>query len=290
MSSTINRPPNGEVRLDILYNIFPNEPITDNGNEYRIKKNGSVVISKETGLWYDFVEGKGGNFHTLCNAHNIECNPIIPKQNTDRIIDKKKEKAKYALKLYNESKPIWGTPAEYYLKSRMLNPVFYPSDFRYLETKREKMLVAPIRDWNRAIKGIHRIFLNENGEKIDKRSLGYVSGNGVWLTEPKILNKDLCIVEGLEDGLSVIQENFGISVVATTGATHLQNFFVPPQIETVTILKDNDTASNKACDEFALKHIDEFTVKQLSPEFPYKDFNEQLQSKKGLLIGVLYDH
>ena len=290
------------VTEDMLRAIFPNEKIQETYSEFRIKANGSIVVNKQTSQYYDFVSGEGGNIVTLYakenNISNSEAyktlvgeealNPV--KQQTTQPPIVKKDFTKYAHKLYEEAVPISGTLAEKYLVNRWLNPMFFPKDFRYLETYKEKLLVAPLRNKQGVFTGIHRISLNDDATKIEKKSLAPVKGNGIWLTQRELLCKKLHIVEGLEDGLSVIQNNFGISVVATTGATFFEGFEVPDGVTQVCFLLDNDTASDKYSQAFAKKHEGLYELTLFRPHKDYKDFNEQLQYEKNSLMGVAYDN
>ncbi len=292
------------VTENILRKIFPNEKIVQNSVEFRIKDSGSIVINKETSQYYDFTNGEGGNIVTLyAKAHNlsnseayktlaseqgvvpIENEPIKNKPHTD---DSKKL---YALKQYSESIPIQGTLAEKYLVSRCLNPMFFPPDFKFNEEK--KCLIAPVKKFINGeldVIATHRIFLNDDATKTGKYSYGSIKGGAVWLTDPRMLRRKLFIAEGMEDALTVIAENYGISVVATTGASHLPNFEIPPNVNSVTLLRDNDDASERFTKVFAEKHRDRLELLQLFPEPEFKDFNEQLQSKRNSMMGVLYDH
>jgi len=301
MSSTHNY---ATLRIteDMLRAIFPNEKIQETYSEFRIKANGSIVVNKQTSQYYDFVSGEGGNIPSLyASQHNCSYHQAYLELTNNEDIKAiklepsnpppvKKDMTKYAHKLYEEAVPISGTLAEKYLVNRWLNPMFFPKDFRYLENFKDKMLVAPLRNKQGVFTGIHRIFLNDDATKIEKKSLAPVKGNGIWLTQRELLCKKLHIVEGLEDGLSVIQNNFGISVVATTGATFFEGFEVPEGVNQVCFLLDNDKASDKYSQAFAKKHEALYDLTLLRPHKDYKDFNEQLQYEKNSLMGVAYDH
>jgi len=289
------------VTEDMLRAIFPNEKIQETHSEFRIKDNGSVVVNKSTSQVYDFVTGEGGNIVTLyAKANNIsnseayktlaEQEAIQPVKQQPNFTPVKKDMTKYAFKLYEEAVPISGTLAEKYLLKRWLNPMFFPTEFRYLEHIKDKMLVAPIRDKQGTFTGIHRIYLNDDATKSKKKSLGSVKGNGVWLTQRELLTRKLHIVEGMEDGLSVIQNNYGISVVQTTGATFFESFEIPTGVTDVCFLLDNDTASTKYSQAFAKKYEGLYEMTCLKPHTDFKDFNEQLQYEKNSLMGVAYDH
>ena len=168
--------------------------------------------------------------------------------------------------------------------------MFFPPTFKYGTSHKDKMLIAPLQDKNFKFTGIHRILLDDKANKVTKKSLGNVKGNCIWLTSRDLLKTKVFISEGIEDGLSVVQENYGISCVATTGATFLPSLELPEQVLEVVILMDNDEASKKGKMEFFEKNQNRYVMKCLNPPPRYKDFNEQLQAEKGSFMGVAYDH
>ena len=292
------------VSMDILLDIFPNTPISETAYEYRINKSGSIVVNKETSQYYNFATGEGGSLVSLYakenNISNSEAYKLLAGITSATVPHRrqeyhqpqviKKDLVKYSNKLYEEATNIQGTLAEQYLVNRCLNPMFFPPTFKYGTSHKDKMLIAPLQDKNFKFTGIHRILLDDNANKVTKKSLGNVKGNCIWLTSRDLLKTKVFISEGIEDGLSVVQENYGISCVATTGATFLPSLELPEQVLEVVILMDNDEASKKAKMEFFEKNQNRYVMKCLNPPPRYKDFNEQLQAEKGSFMGVAYDH
>lgn len=292
------------VSMDILLDIFPNTPISETAYEYRINKSGSIVVNKETSQYYNFATGEGGSLVSLYakenNISNSEAYKLLAGITSATVPHRrqeyhqpqviKKDLVKYSNKLYEEATNIQGTLAEQYLVNRCLNPMFFPPTFKYGTSHKDKMLIAPLQDKNFKFTGIHRILLDDKANKVTKKSLGNVKGNCIWLTSRDLLKTKVFISEGIEDGLSVVQENYGISCVATTGATFLPSLELPEQVLEVVILMDNDEASKKAKMEFFEKNQNRYVMKCLNPPPRYKDFNEQLQDEKGSFMGVAYDH
>ena len=292
------------VTRDILSEIFPDKHITESPVEFRIGKNGAIVVNKETSQVYNFTNGEGGNLASIyAKSNNVSYNEayqtlakkqgIQPIVHTSRVVKPKsdEDKKSYALKLYRQSVSIKGTLAEKYLISRCLNPMFFPKDFRYSEDN--KCLVIPFKKFiNGKLEdiAIHRIFLNDDATKKEKRSYAAIKGAGLWLSDPKLLRRKLFISEGPEDALSIYQENYGISIVATTGASHLPNFEIPPNVNSVTLLRDNDDASERFSKKFCELYQGKLELLEFFPDPEFKDFNEQLQHKRNSLMGALYDH
>jgi hypothetical protein len=293
------------VSKDILSDIFPNKEITETTYEYRINKSGSIVVNKETSQYFNFATGEGGSLISLYarenNISNFEAYKLLGgieaatvphrRQEYHQPEAIKKDLVKYSNKLYEAATSIKGTLAEQYLVNRCLNPMFFSPTFKYGTSHKDKMLIAPLQDKNFKFTGIHRILLDDNANKVTKKSLGNVKSNYIWLTSRDLLKSKVYIAEGIEDGLSVVQENYGISCIATTGATFLPSVELPEQVEEVVILMDNDEASEKAKMQFFDNNINRFKVmSMLNPVPKYKDFNEQLQAEKGSFMGVAYDH
>ena len=293
------------VSKDILSDIFPNKEITETAVEFRINKSGSIVINKETSQYFNFATGEGGSLISLYakenNISNSEAYKLLAGITSATVPHRrqeyhqpeviKKDLVKYSNKLYEEATNIQGTLAEQYLVNRCLNPMFFPPTFKYGTSHKDKMLIAPLQDKNFKFSGIHRILLDDNANKITKKSLGNVKGNCIWLTSRDLLKTKVFISEGIEDGLSVVQENYGISCVATTGATFLPSLELPEQVTDVVILMDNDEASKKAKMQFYENNKNRFLeISFMNPPPRYKDFNEQLQDEKGSFMGVAYDH
>lgn len=128
--------------------------------------------------------------------------------------------------------------------------------------------------------GVHVIYLNERGSKADmdspKKSYGKIKGGAVHLTPFEELTDSLCLVEGIEDGLSVIQDNEGISVWAYLGTSNLKNIQIPMGVSEITLIRDNDTASEKCTNAYYYANKDRYSIKFLNPPSQFKDFNQML--------------
>ena len=97
--------------------------------------------------------------------------------------------------------------------------------------------------------GIQTTQLDDEGNKakvdVVKRIYGHARGGSVHLTDYSELSDTIVLVEGAEDGLSLVQCNEGISCWAYLGATNLKNIDLPPNISQIVLARDNDTASEK---------------------------------------------
>lgn len=102
-------------------------------------------------------------------------------------------------------------------------------------------IVSKISDLNNNITGIHRIYLNEEGQKLalgePKKILGSVAGGAIRFDEPKTL---LNIAEGIETSLAV-REVTKEPTWSAISASNLPNVRIPEHVSTVVIWADLDT-------------------------------------------------
>ena len=128
--------------------------------------------------------------------------------------------------------------------------------------------------------GVHVIYLDGGGEKADipvpKKSYGRIKGGAVHLTPFEELTDSLCLVEGIEDGLSVVQHNRGISCWAYLGTSNLKNIQIPKGVSEITLIRDNDNASEKCTNAFYHANKDKYHIKFLNPPSQFKDFNQMI--------------
>ncbi len=192
----------------------------------------------------------------------------------------------------DEATAVWataasaeGTLAEAYLRSRAIT-VALPDSLRFARLplgRRPHMpaLVAAVSTLEGEVCGIQRTFLRADpvgkadlpGRKA-KFSLGRVLGGAIRLGPAA---RSLIVTEGLEDGLTLLQQ-LGRSVWVAAGAGMLPAMRLPDLVEAVVIGADNDDAGTLA----AQKAADAFLsagkqVRIMRPSAGYKDFNDQLQ-------------
>jgi DNA primase len=196
-----------------------------------------------------------------------------------------------ARRLWNATHEIKGTIAERYLKARGINMArwlsalrFHINVFHHRDKKADYFFPALIAcaEIDRRFAGVHRTWLDPTTPdfKIDfeprKAALGTRAGAAVSLTPYQ--SSEVVLVEGIEDGLSLLQANPELTVWVALGS-NLQGVQLPDFVTTVIVGGDNDSPGRKA----AYTAVREFRrqgriVRTVFPAIGIKDFNEQLQS------------
>ena len=192
-----------------------------------------------------------------------------------------------ALAIWKSAQPAAQTTAEAYLRSRGIT-LCLPGSLGFAQLglgRRPPMpaLVAAISNVSDDVVGIQRTFLSADpigkallpGGRV-KFSLGRVLGGAIRLGPPE---RSLVVVEGLEDGLTLLQ-GLGRSVWVAAGAGMLPAMQLPDCVRAVVIAADNDLAGNaaasKAAEAFAATGRQ---VRIMRPADGYKDFNAQLMGE-----------
>jgi|TARA_R110002020_G_scaffold224990_1_gene434904 hypothetical protein len=298
MTTTLKPDVLARVGMDIIYDIYANEKITERGNELRIKDNGSIVYDKQTTRWYDHVNGEGGNAITLyARKYGLttrEAYRLIADKYGDStfayqpltiVQEDKQPKIDKADEMWQSSCFGLDTGVETYLNNRGIQSKVIPKWFKCYRSDKpietDNLIVPIVRviDNELQLTGVQITYLDEFSNKRNgksKFSYGVIKGSAVHLTPYEDLTDTLCLVEGIEDGLSVIQFNEGISVWAYLGATNLKNVVIPEGISEIVLIKDNDIASDNSANEFILKHGNKYSIKELRPPESFKDFNQYL--------------
>jgi putative DNA primase/helicase len=198
-----------------------------------------------------------------------------------------------ARRIWRETKPLPGTPAQRYLENRGIRLPNWPLTLRYHPAclhpagSRLPALVAAVsayREKEHHQVAVHRIYVTPDGRKTAveprKASLGNVKGGAVWLTRP---TGQLIITEGVEDALALMTANCGDprfadwSYAAAVSAGNLPHLELPSEVRTVVIAADNDDAGRKAANEAACRFIREGRNGRIAyPPEGFKDFNEAL--------------
>ena len=109
-----------------------------------------------------------------------------------------------------------------------------------------------------AVIGIHRTWLRDDGggkAALDpqKAALGPIAGGAVRLAPA---GKILCLCEGIEDGLSILQAT-GIPTWATLGTSNLLRVELPEIVSEVIVCADNDAAGERAAHQAAARFLRE---------------------------------
>ncbi len=191
----------------------------------------------------------------------------------------------YAMLLWGQGRSLSGTPAERYLRSRSVSPIYelmryHPATplgrgrtLRYLPA-----LLIAVGEPSRP-NAIQRTFLQFNGRPAlltkTKRSLGPLRGDAVQLLEPE---DTLGLAEGVENALSAALL-LAIPVWASLGAERFHRIDIPSRIKRLVLLADNDRAGRRAVtralESYALAGRD---IIVLWPAAPFNDWNEVLRA------------
>lgn len=140
-----------------------------------------------------------------------------------------------AASLWAETVPLADTLAERYLTSRGLS--YVGDEIRFHPGRR--MMVAIITDaFTGEPCGVHRTFLNAEGNRIEKKMLGRAKGAVVRISADEDVTTSLAIAEGIETALAVPFR----PVWACLSAGTMRNFPVLSGLEALTIFADNDAS------------------------------------------------
>ncbi|KKX32880.1 toprim domain-containing protein [Rhizobium sp. LC145] len=173
-----------------------------------------------------------------------------------------------AQRLFRTTQALGGTLADDYLRQRSIlrasiHPAlrFHPSCFyRDLTTGRTTSypaLIAAVTDQTGAITGVHRTWLDPNGDgkaKVEnpRRALGSLLGNGVRFHFPVASPvRVIAAGEGLETILSLSQVMPVMAMVAGLSANHLAAFQLPGECLRLYIAADADAAGRRAIERLS---------------------------------------
>lgn len=200
----------------------------------------------------------------------------------DLEIRKKKFNKDQAEKIWNTSEPITDAsdnPATRYLRIRGLRKSLALENLRYcpsLEYREGKTvvgsypaLVAKVTGSDNRFLGIHRIYLDDSGNKASvvavKMALGAISGGTIKFDLPEgVLN----VAEGVETALAV-REITNTPTWAAISAGNMEHIEIPEGIRTVIIWGDRDVnkRGERAAHELSrfLYHMDVQAIINMPP-------------------------
>ncbi len=205
--------------------------------------------------------------------------------------DDEAERIRAAKDMWIASEVIEGSPVVSYLESRALpaDHVGMQENIRFARgsfdgsAKKHPMLIAAARDVHGDVVGVQRIFLTEEGSKIDKdckRTPGRGKGAAIRLAGEDAsveAPEHIVICEGLEDGLSYARYYPDAVVWVAMGASNMANIVLPDSCRKVTIAHDNDETGRNAAGEMAEALVKRgLDVYLAPPPQAFKDWNEFL--------------
>jgi hypothetical protein len=154
-----------------------------------------------------------------------------------------------AKEIWNETITLDRSIAQSYLNSRAIEHWsedirFHPNLFNSQTQSQTPAMVCAIRRENRLV-GIHRTFLDANGNKLSKMMLGDCKGGAVHLGGT---GSSIVVSEGIENGLSVIQMSTQTegTFIAAMSANNIANLRLPHNPATLVIAADGDLTGQAA--------------------------------------------
>ncbi|OWV73030.1 DNA primase [Rhizobium sp. R634] len=198
-----------------------------------------------------------------------------------------------ARRLFAMGQPLSGTLADSYLRQRAIlrgsehaslrfHPSCYYRDLLTGDIARYPALIAAVTSPSGAITGVHRTWLDPNGDgkaKVEdpRRALGSLLGNAVRFNVPADAPVSVMAAgEGLETMLSLSHVMPGMPMVAALTANHLAAFRAPTSVLRFYIAADADAAGRHGIERLsqAARSIGILPL-VLAPELG--DFNEDLR-------------
>jgi DNA primase len=182
-----------------------------------------------------------------------------------------------------------GTPVQQYLRGRSINithPLIKYTILRHrVDNAMYPVMVAAVLRHGVGFVGVHRTFLALDPElgmvvKADiepnKASMGCTLGGAVRLGPKPDPDAELIVCEGIEDGLSIAQDDPKACVWVSLGVSNLAQVALPDHVRRVIIAADNDDAGRRAAVRAAWAY--ERLGREVSIRTPNsaKDFNEVL--------------
>ncbi|MBN9245810.1 MAG: toprim domain-containing protein [Mesorhizobium sp.] len=198
-----------------------------------------------------------------------------------------------ARRLFAMSRPIAGTLAERYLRSRGIvlaareramrfHPGCYYRDLLSGETQPLPALIAAVTGPDGVLTGLQRTWLAPDGTgkaQVDdpRRSLGQLLGNGIWLgLEPDAPVSVIAAGEGFETMASLRTVIPALPVAAATSANHLAGLILPPGCRRLYIAADADAAGRHGIERLS-QRAGEAGILTIVLRPQLGDFNDDLR-------------
>jgi hypothetical protein len=254
------------------------------------------------GKWTDAATGEHGDLldlialnrgldclrDTLEEARTFLALPPAPVHRPDRL-PAPRGSSESARRLYAMSKPIAGTLAETYLRSRGISAVaagdplrFHPRCYYRPDedspTESWPALIAAVTDLGGRITGAHRTWLDRSGQDkapvaSPRRAMGRLLGHGVRFG---LVDDVMAAGEGIETMLSLRTTLPTLPMVAALSANHLAALLFPPTLRRLYVARDRDPAGDAAMASLGCRAENAgIEMLGLSPRFD--DLNEDLR-------------
>ena len=196
-----------------------------------------------------------------------------------------------ARRLFAMSKPLRGTVAEAYLRTRAITTLQHCTSLRFhprcfYRPDRDDApdvrgawpaLIAAVTDLNGTITGVHRTWLDPSGNgkapvSTPRRAMGDLLGQGVRFG---VVHDIMAAGEGLETMLSLRSVLPSLPAVAALSAAHLAALQLPPTLKRLYIAHDADAAGRDAADRLGAR-AEAVGIEAVWLTPTWGDFNEDL--------------
>jgi hypothetical protein len=232
------------------------------------------------GHWTDFATGEHGDLLDViartCGLHAFRdvlevCRFLSlprpePQPSKPRLTPTPSGSPEAARRLFASAKPILGTIADTYLRSRGITGIgdldclrFHPRCYyrAHDNAPRETWpaLVAAVTDLDGAMTGLLRTWLARDGSgkaplATPRRAMGRLLGAGVRFGKAT----DVMVAgEGLETMLSLRVVLPAMPMVAALSSAHLAGLILPAGLRRLYIARDNDRAGHRAADALGIR-------------------------------------
>jgi len=175
-----------------------------------------------------------------------------------------------ARRLWAISRPIVGTLAEAYLRTRGIADLRNCANLRFhprcwyrgdeddpAARRRDAWpaLIAAVRDGDGTLTGLNRTWLSLNGQdkapvSTPRRAMGNLLGHGVRFA---VVDDVLAVGEGIETMLSLRQATPTLPMIAGLSANHLTALLLPPTVRRLYVVRDDDAAGRGAVASLAAR-------------------------------------
>lgn len=196
-----------------------------------------------------------------------------------------------ARRLFAMSRPIAGTLAETYLRTRQLRALRSCTALRYhprcyyrgdedddLARDAWPALIAAVTDLQGALTGLQRTWLDPSGRtkaavSTPRRAMGHLLGNAVRFG---VASDTMAAGEGIETMLSLRSVLPTMPAAAALSANHLAALLLPPTLRRLYIVQDDDRAGRWAAETLA-DRAREVGIEALTLAPAMGDFNDDLR-------------
>lgn len=208
--------------------------------------------------------------------------------------DDRKAASAEAFRQWASARNIKGTPAEIYLLSRgIVWDVPWCVRFTWARPRFDRetgravgqlmpTLILACQDLSNKIVGVQRVFLTKEGKKAPmlnpKLSLGPTRGGAIRLGP---IARKIILVEGPEDGLTLMPRHPDASIWVTLGTGSLPHVQLPPEVEEVSLAGDNNSGGRTAIKAGEESYnAQNKIVSSFYPDPSFEDFNDELRGIK----------